>query len=137
MADVTNVTGGQQTADNLRPASSREEVTQAENTEFSAVESAEQTTRQSSDNANSGEQEASNQDPFERAAEALEALIPAEDLLQNTRLRILLDEEEGRFIYQSVDSISGEVVRQFPPEDILDIINNFRSVEGLAVDRDA
>lgn len=77
------------------------------------------------------------QDPFERAAETLEAFLPQADQIPNTRLRIDLDDDTGQFIYQSIDRDSGEVVRQFPPEDLLNVLSAFRDVEGLAVDDEA
>lgn len=74
------------------------------------------------------------QDPFEQAAEVLEEFIPEEELIQNTRLRIDKDDETGRFVYYSVDDESGEVVRQFPPENILKFLSYYRGLEGLLLD---
>jgi flagellar protein FlaG len=75
--------------------------------------------------------------PFERAAEALQKFLPEEDKLPNTRLRINKDDETGRFVYQNVDAESGEVIRQFPPESILEFLSYYREVAGLAVDDEA
>lgn len=75
-------------------------------------------------------------DPLERAAEQLQSLIP-EGELSNTSLSIELDELSGRFIYQSIDNESGEVVRQFPPEELLRLLSIVRDAEGIAVDEQA
>ncbi|MFC3051251.1 flagellar protein FlaG [Kordiimonas pumila] len=74
----------------------------------------------------------SGQDPLEKAARAIEQLVPENG--ENTRLRINKDDDTGRFVYQNVDNDSGEVVSQFPPETILEIIAHYRSLEGLVVD---
>ena len=73
-------------------------------------------------------------DPLVKAAKAIEDLIPEIDQTPNTRLRIDKDEETGRFIYYNIDNDSGEVVRQFPPENILEFLASFRNVEGLVLD---
>lgn len=88
--------------------------------------------------ANSDDEATSNdepeQDPLDRATSALEELLSENELPKNTRLRIELDEEDGRFIYQSVDRETGGVVSQFPPEDILELLRTFRSPTGIAID---
>ncbi len=95
-----------------------------ETTAFSAPESA-------------GSDTEEEQDPIVRATSRLEELLADSELPRNTRLRIELDEEEGRFIYQSIDRETGEVVSQFPPEEIIDLLRQFRSPTGIAVDDEA
>lgn len=73
-------------------------------------------------------------DSFEKAAELLEEFIPEAEQTANTRLRIDKDDETGRFVYYSVDDESGEVVRQFPPENILKFLSYYRGLEGLVLD---
>ncbi len=73
-------------------------------------------------------------DSFEKAAELLEEFIPDAEQTANTRLRIDKDDETGRFVYYSVDDESGEVVRQFPPENILKFLSYYRGLEGLILD---
>lgn len=75
-------------------------------------------------------------DPLDRAAEALQNLI-SENELDNTKLQINRDEASDRFIYQSVDNDTGEVVRQFPQEEVLRMLANIRDPEGIAVDQQA
>lgn len=77
------------------------------------------------------------QDPLQKAAKALEKFLPASDENRNTKLRIDRDEETGRFIYKNVDADTGEVLAQFPPAKILEIISYYREAEGLAVDSKA
>lgn len=76
-------------------------------------------------------------DPLEKAAKLVEKYLPDEDSAPNTKLRIDIDESSGNFIYQSVDETSGEVIRQFPSEEILKFLSFYRELEGLAVDESA
>lgn len=75
------------------------------------------------------------EDPLEKAAQAIEEFV--NDTGPNTKLRIDRDDDTGRFVYKSIDSDSGEVISQFPPETILQIISKFRDPEGLVVDDEA
>lgn len=70
-----------------------------------------------------------------RVASFLEGFVP--DIGSNTRLRIEQDEETGRFVYRSIDKETGEVVRQFPAEEMLNLIARFRDAAGLIVDSKA
>ncbi len=71
-------------------------------------------------------------DPLEEAAKILDSFIPKQT--PETRLQIDHDEETGRFIYKSVDKISGETVRQFPPEYMLKVLELHRNAAGLVMD---
>ena len=71
--------------------------------------------------------------PLEKAAASIETLLP-DSFTNDTKLSIDRDEDTGLFIYRTVDRRSGEVVRQFPPEDILKYIVSVRKAEGLVVD---
>lgn len=57
--------------------------------------------------------------------------------LPNTRLQIERDEGSGLFIYRAIDKDTGEVVRQYPTDEILRFISYFRESEGLVVDNRA
>ncbi|WP_020401039.1 flagellar protein FlaG [Kordiimonas gwangyangensis] len=72
--------------------------------------------------------------PLDKAAKALEKFIPEDQALPNTRLRIDRDDETGRFVYLNIDNESGEVIKQFPPESILEFLSYYREVAGLTVD---
>ena len=71
--------------------------------------------------------------PLEKVAASIQTLLP-DSFTNDTKLSIDRDEDTGLFIYRTVDRRSGEVVRQFPPEDILKYIVSVRKAEGLAVD---
>jgi len=69
---------------------------------------------------------------LETVAEAIERYIP--EALPNTRLSIVHDEDTGLFVYKAVDRDSGEVVRQYPADEILRFIAFYREREGVVVD---
>ena len=54
--------------------------------------------------------------------------------LLGRKLRINRDEDSDRFVYQSIDRDTGDVLRQFPPEEILEILGKFRAPEGIVLD---
>lgn len=63
----------------------------------------------------------------------------APDLLSQpaTRLSIELDAVTKRYIFKSVDSDTGKVIRQYPTEPMLSLIARVRRVTGLTVDKNA
>lgn len=76
-------------------------------------------------------------DDLARAFEAaLNDALP-QPLLPQTRLVIEVDPDTRRFIYKSVDAQSGELVRQWPAEEILGMIKVMRSLFGITVDKKA
>ena len=62
-------------------------------------------------------------DPLDQAAEKLQEFIPEYEADPNTKLRIDKDDSTGLFVYQNIDKDSGEVIRQFPPEQILEFLS--------------
>jgi flagellar protein FlaG len=48
-------------------------------------------------------------------------------------LRFRTDEDTGLEFFQIVDKKSGEVIRQYPPEEYLALVENLREVTGLIV----
>jgi len=55
-----------------------------------------------------------------------------------TRLRINLDKASGRFVYQGIDTKTGEVVTQFPAEEILKqlaFVRKRENANGIVVDK--
>ncbi len=67
---------------------------------------------------------------FIQAAEKfINASLPSQP--PGTKLRIGLDDGSGRFVYQGVDINTGDVVSQFPSEEILKFIAFNREREGL------
>lgn len=72
---------------------------------------------------------------LDRVSSLLEDFVPGDFGSQaETSLQISQDEETGRFVYRSVDVETGEVVRQFPPEEVLNFITRFREAAGLLID---
>lgn len=65
-------------------------------------------------------------------AKILAALTPP-----STRLSIVHDEATGRYVFKSIDEKTGEVVRQYPTEDMLSQIARVREITGLTVDTGA
>ena len=48
----------------------------------------------------------------------------------NTSLRFSVDKESGRDIIKVVDSESGDLIRQFPSEEVLDVIKSLSKATG-------
>lgn len=69
---------------------------------------------------------------LKKFAEELERFIPK--LMPNTRLQIIQDDMSGLFVYKAIDRESGEVVHQYPADEILRYIARHRSHEGLILD---
>ena len=51
------------------------------------------------------------------------------------RLSISFEKSIGRFVYRGVDRETGEVVREYPPEEVIERIAHLREIAGIAVDR--
>jgi flagellar protein FlaG len=67
---------------------------------------------------------------------ALERLIK-KGLPANSKLQIEKDKELGTFIYRSIDPESGEVIKQWPAEQLLALREYLKEMEGLLVDTKA
>jgi len=138
MTEISNVKSGTQVI-NLQPANARDPVKAGSIDRFSDGSSKNNVTAAGEGGPAPSATATTNlnqeQDPLEQAAQTIEEFIG--DTGASTKLRIDKDEDTGRFIYKSVDSESGEVVGQFPPETILEIITRFRDPEGLVLDDNA
>ena len=71
-------------------------------------------------------------EPLSLVADVIQSFIP--DARPNTRLVIEEDGQTGRFIYQSFDKETGQLVSQFPPEDLMNFLRVHRETVGLVVD---
>jgi uncharacterized FlaG/YvyC family protein len=71
--------------------------------------------------------------PLDAAAKVLGDVVK-EVIPSNTRLRIDHDDEANSFVYKAVDPKTGEVLNQFPPEQILKVVAFFRKTQGIVVD---
>ncbi len=77
-------------------------------------------------------------DFLQAAEKIIDASLPSKP--PGTRLRINLDNDSGRFVYQGIDINTGDVVTQFPSEEILKFVAFSREregVEGIVVDEKA
>ncbi len=70
----------------------------------------------------------------ERARDLARQLV--EDALKPyAKLQISKDEDSGQFIYTTIDSRNGEVIRQWPREELLGRLDRPQDADGLVVDR--
>lgn len=72
-----------------------------------------------------------------KAAETVETTLRAMEpplMGQHERLSISRDEATGTFIYRSIDRRTGEVIRQWPVESMLQFKAYLRNTEGVLVD---
>ena len=60
-----------------------------------------------------------------------EQAFVADDL----RLSISFEKSIGRFVYRGVDRETGEVVREYPQEEVIKRIAHMREIAGIAIDR--
>ena len=79
----------------------------------------------------------SNLAPDQRVAEmqaAIDKLIK-KGLPSNSKLQIEQDKESGTFIYRSVDPDTGEVIKQWPPEQLVKLREYLHQMEGMLLDK--
>lgn len=50
------------------------------------------------------------------------------------KLSIRYDEGSGRFVYREIDPATGEVLREFPPEEVLERLARMKSLAGASFD---
>ena len=55
----------------------------------------------------------------------------------NTKLQVEKDKELGTFIYRSINPDTGEVIRQWPPESLLEMREYLKQMEGVLLDTQA
>ena len=67
---------------------------------------------------------------------AVEKLIK-KTLPSNSKLEVEKDKELGTFIYRSVNPDTGEIIKQWPPEKLLELRGFLKEMEGLLVDTTA
>ena len=65
---------------------------------------------------------------------AVEKLIK-KSMPSNSKLQIEKDKETGTFIYRSINPDTGEIIRQWPPEQLLKLREHLRELEGMLVDK--
>src|SRR5689334_19447442 len=67
---------------------------------------------------------------------AVEKLIK-KTLPSNSKLEVEKDKELGTFIYRSVNPDTGEIIRQWPPESLLEMREYLKQMEGVLLDTQA
>ena len=76
--------------------------------------------------------------PPDQKVQALQAAI--EKLIRRsvpstTKLQIHRDKESGTVIYSSVDTTTGEVIRQWPSEELIKLREAIKDLEGMLLDQ--
>lgn len=74
-----------------------------------------------------------NRDELQQVAEKLQDFVGS----LNTSLQFSVDEESGRDVIKVMDKDSGELVRQFPSEEVLDVIKSLSNATGMLFDETA
>jgi len=78
--------------------------------------------------------------PTDQRLVALQAVVEKlikKSLPSNSRLLITQDEETGAFIYRSVDPETGEVITQWPAEQLIKLRQYLSEMEGMLIDTKA
>jgi len=78
---------------------------------------------------------AANQRATATRAQELQRLADEAFSDHNLRLSISFNKDVGRFIYRGIDRETGEVVREYPPEEVVERIATIREMAGIAFDR--
>ena len=78
--------------------------------------------------------------PPDQRVETLQAAVEKlikKSLPANSKLQVEQDKTTGTFIYRSIDPDTGEVIRQWPPEQLLELHDHLKTMEGMLVDTKA
>lgn len=75
------------------------------------------------------------QDVSEHRRKLLEEAISAQSNDPKGKLIIERDEQTGRFVQKIVDPKSGDVIRQYPEEEFLELVRSLGEAYGLLVDK--
>lgn len=79
---------------------------------------------------------ANEEDPGVDRAAAAEAVAKAmfTEFPSNASLEIAVNDQDDGFVYRAVDRETGEVIKQFPAEEVLERLERMAKTQGLAVD---
>src|SRR5258705_6130550 len=80
---------------------------------------------------------ATNLSPEQRVEVLQEAVakLIKKTLPPNSKLQIEQDKTSGAFIYRSIDPDTGEIVRLWPPEKLLELRDYLKEMEGVLLDK--
>ena len=105
-----------------------------------AVESAELKRQPRRAEAEEGSRGAERERPAEAVAEKERALLEelsSSSKIQNARLQIDTDEATGSYVYKSIDPESGDVIEQYPREEVLRALARLDEAAGVVLDTSA
>lgn len=76
------------------------------------------------------------EEPVVDRAAAAETVAKALDMdfPKNSSLEIAVNDQDSGFVYRAVDNDTGEVIKQFPAEEVLSRLERLNRMQGLAVD---
>lgn len=79
---------------------------------------------------------ANEEDPGVDRAAAAETVAKAmfTEFPSNASLEIAVNDQDDGFVYRAVDRETGEVIKQFPAEEVLERLERMAKTQGLAVD---
>ncbi len=75
-------------------------------------------------------------EPLQRVEEVLNSALGSRTP-PNSRLEISLHDDTGKFIYRVVHKDTGEVLHQYPADEVLRQLAYYRNLEGIVVDETA
>ena len=64
-------------------------------------------------------------------SEVVEKLNTLGSQIANTKISFSIDSETGKPIVRVINKETGQVIRQLPPEDLLNLVDNLQNLTGL------
>ncbi|MBE0351612.1 flagellar protein FlaG [Pseudoalteromonas lipolytica] len=116
------------TASPLLVANAVEESTKAENTLQQ-----QQAERSVQAEQKTGEKDELGRDQLEKMAQQLQDFMGE----MNRSLQFQVDEESGRDVIKVVDKNSGELIKQYPSEEVLSLVAKLSETAGFLIDQTA
>ena len=62
-------------------------------------------------------------------------LVNPEDILRNVKLSFEIDKDTEEVVIKVFDQESGDLIRQIPPEEMLNLAKVFKAIKGSFVDQ--
>lgn len=72
---------------------------------------------------------------LDKIKEAVDFANKTIEVLNNTHLNYSIDKESQKIVVKVIDNETEEVIRQFPPKELLDLINNLEKYGSLIYDK--
>lgn len=96
----------------------------------SSTPQAQNNTQQSNTQKNNAEQPLE-RDQLEKMAQQLQEFMGE----MNRSLQFQVDEESGRDVIKVIDKSSGDVIKQYPSEEVLDLVAKLSETAGFLIDQ--